>query len=574
MNLHPLLSSRMRGPIFSPFVEASIVGALSRQPPLATPLQSVIITSPDAMNTLEYLTIASAIVPDRAAIIFEGRRLTFQQLQQRVNRLANALSKLGLQPGCRVAFMDVNTPELIQTYLACAQLDAIFVPLNYRARAQEVSHMLQLCDPTFLIVGRRYQDLVQSAISNSPSLRHVIALEERPDNDSLLFDDLISSAPTDEIHYPTSDDTATTLLLFTSGTTGAPKAVKLTHQSFSSYMLSSVTPADPDVEERNLLSLPMYHVAGIQSALAAIYGGRTLLLARQFDAQQWMELVQREKAHRAGMVPTMLKQVLDHPRFPDYDLSSLRVISYGAAPMPTEVIRKAIQLLPQARFINAFGQTETASTITMLSPEDHVLEGTPEEVENRLRRLTSVGRALDDVEIAILDANGAPLSQGHEGEVAARGPRLMSGYWGDEQATRSAFHNDWLLTGDRGYFDEDGYLYLSGRSKDFIKRGGEMISPQEVEDALLSHPGVQEAAVIGVPDLHWGERVRAVVVPSPGHSSTPEDLIQHCRHLLASFKCPESVIFVPEIPKNPMGKVLKRVLRSQYGYPINGPDSE
>ena len=525
------------------------------------------------MNTLEYLIIASAIVPDRAAIVFEGRRLTFQQLQQRVNRLANALANLGLQPGQRVAFMDVNNPELIQTYLACAQLDAIFVPLNYRARAHEVSQMLQLCDPTLLIVGRRYQDLVHSIIKDVPSLQHVIALEQRPTNDWLFFDDLISSAPADEFHYPSSDD-ATTLLLFTSGTTGAPKAVKLTHQSFSSYMLSSVSPADPEVEERNLLSLPMYHVAGIQSALAAIYGGRTLLLARQFEAQHWMELVQREKAHRAGMVPTMLKQVLDHPQFPDYNLSSLRVISYGAAPMPPEVIRKAIQLLPQARFINAFGQTETASTITMLSPEDHVLKGSPEEVEKRLRRLTSVGRALDDVEVAILDENGDPIPLGDEGEVAARGPRLMSGYWGDEQATRSAFHHDWLLTGDRGYLDEDGYLYLSGRSKDFIKRGGEMVSPQEVEDALLSHPGVQEAAVIGVPDIHWGERVRAIVVPNPAQPPTPDDLIQYCNHKLASFKRPESVVFATQIPKNPMGKVLKRVLRSQYNFPIQGSDSE
>ena len=297
------------------------------------------------MNTLEFLTIASAIVPDRAAIVFEGRRLSFQQLQQQVNRLANALSNLGLQPGQRVAFMDVNTPELIQTYLACAQLDAIFVPLNYRARAQEVSQMLQLCDPTLFIVGRRYRDLVDSVIQDSPSLRHVIALEQRPAHDWLFFDDLISSAPSDELHYP-SDDDATTLLLFTSGTTGTPKAVKLTHQSFSSYMLSSVSPADPDVEERNLLSLPMYHVAGIQSALAAIYGGRTLLLARQFEAQQWMELVQREKAHRAGMVPTMLKQVLDHPRFPDYDLSSLRVISYGAAPDASRSHPKSYQIPP------------------------------------------------------------------------------------------------------------------------------------------------------------------------------------------------------------------------------------
>ena len=339
-------------------------------------------------------------------------------------------------------------------------------------------------------------------------------------------------------------------------------------------MLSSVPPADPEIKERNLLSLPMYHVAGIQSALAAIYGGRTLLLARQFEAQQWMDLVHREKAHRAGMVPTMLKQVLDHPHFPDYEFSSLRIISYGAAPMPPEVIRKAIESLPHTRFINAFGQTETASTITMLSPEDHVLEGDSDEIEKKLRRLSSVGKALDDVEIAILDENGAALPQGLEGEVAARGPRLMSGYWSDEQATREAFQDNWLLTGDRGYLDEGGYLFLTGRSRDFIKRGGEMVSPQEVEDTLLSHTSVREAAVIGVPDAQWGERVRALVVPTPGAIPTPEDLIRHCHNRLASFKRPESVVFVTEIPKNPMGKVLKRVLRDQYGSPIDDDSPE
>ena len=520
------------------------------------------------MNTLEYLTIASAIVPDRDAIIFEGRRITFEKLQQRVNHLANALSDLGLSPGQRVAFMDVNTPELIETFLACAQLDAIFVPLNYRARAQEVSHMLQTCQPHILVVGSRYQDLVAPIIKDLPTLKHIIALEEHSTQSWLFFDDLISSAPTHEAHFPSAPDTDTALLLFTSGTTGAPKAVKLTHESFSSYMLSSVAPADPELEERNLLSLPMYHVAGIQSALAAIYGGRTLLLARQFDAEPWMDLVQRERAHRAGMVPTMLKQVLDHPRFANYDLSSLRVISYGAAPMPPAVIQKAIQLLPNARFINAFGQTETASTITMLSPEDHILEGAPDEVEKKLHRLTSVGKALDDVEIAILGDDGSPLPNNHEGEVAARGPRLMSGYWNDSQATNTAFHNDWLLTGDRGYLDEDNYLFLTGRSKDFIKRGGEMVSPQEVENALLVHPAVQEAAVIGVPDPQWGERVRAIVVPKPGPYPSSDNLIQHCNNLLASFKRPESVIFATEIPKNPMGKVLKRLLRSQYNSPI------
>ncbi|MCZ6535120.1 MAG: long-chain-fatty-acid--CoA ligase [Chloroflexi bacterium] len=520
------------------------------------------------MNTVEYLAIANAIVPHRTGIVFEGRRLTFQSLQERVNRLANALADLGVGAGDRVALMDVNTPELIESYLASARLDAIFVPLNYRARADEFSQMLRVCEPTVLMVGKRYQELARSALKGTPPPNYVITLEERDGGQWVFYDDLIESSSPEELHFPTADDMDTTLLLFTAGTTGDPKAVMLNHDSFSSYMLSSVLPADPEVEERNLLSVPMYHIAGMQGALAAIYGGRTLLLMRQFEAQQWMELVQKERADRAGMVPTMLKQVVDHPNFGDYDLSSLKIITYGAAPMPLEVIKKAIAAFPDAKFINAFGQTETASTITMLPPEDHVLEGTEDEIEKKLKHLTSVGKPLEDVEVAILDKDGHELPNGQVGEVAAKGPRLMSGYWKDGQATRGAYHGDWLLTGDLGYRDEDDYIYLAGRSKDFIKRGGEMVSPEEVERVLMSHPAVDDAAIIGVPDLQWGERVRAVVVPHKGKSVSASELIEYCHQRLASFKRPESVVFVDELPRNPLGKVLKRVLRERYSYPI------
>ncbi len=525
------------------------------------------------MNTCEYLNIANAIAPHRTSVVFEGRRLTFQHLKERVNRLANALWGLGVKPGDRVAFFNVNTPELIESYLASAQLDAIFVPLNYRVRAQEAAEMLRVCQPAVLMTGSRYLELARSALREAPASARLVALEERAGDGCLFYDDLLASASPEEERFPAAGSDDATLLLFTSGTTGTPKAVTLNHDSFSSYMLSSVPPADPDVEERNLLSVPMFHVAGMQGALAAIYGGRTLLLARQFEAREWMELAQGERADRAGMVPTMLKQVIDHPRFEEYDLSSLKVIAYGAAPMPLAVIKRAIALFPKVKFINAFGQTETGSTITMLPPEDHALEGPQEEIDRKLRRLASVGRPLEDVEVAIFDEEGGQAPTGAVGEVAARGPRLMSGYWGNEAATRDAFSRGWLYTGDRGYVDEDGYLYLTGRSKDFIKRGGEMISPQEVEETLAAHPGVAEAAVIGAPDLSWGERVRAIVAPRPGSSVTAQELIDHCHKRLASFKRPESVVFVDELPKNHLGKVLKRVLRERHGHPIEGPEA-
>jgi acyl-CoA synthetase (AMP-forming)/AMP-acid ligase II len=233
-----------------------------------------------------------------------------------------------------------------------------------------------------------------------------------------------------------------------------------------------------------------------------------------------------------------------------------------------EVIRRAIQEFPGARFINAFGQTESASTITMLPPEDHVLEGDPEEVERKLKRLSSIGKPLDDVEVSIVDEDGDPVPTGEVGEIVASGPRIMKGYWKQEGDTQNTIRGGLLYTGDLGYQDEDGYIFLAGRAKDFIKRGGEMVSPEEVEQVLMSHPGVDDAAIIGIPDVEWGERVRAVVVRRGGGTVEEEELIEHCHQHLASFKRPESVVFVDELPRNPLGKVLKRVLREEHSQPI------
>ena len=299
--------------------------------------------------------------------------------------------------------------------------------------------------------------------------------------------------------------------------------------------------------------------------MAAVYGGRTLIIQGQFEPKEWLVLAERERANRAMMVPTMLKMLLDQPDFDRYDLSSLEVITYGAAPMPRTVIERAILAFPGARFINAFGQTETAATITMLPPEDHDLTGPPEEVEKRMRRLSSIGRPLDDVEVRIVDDEGGDVPLGSVGNIVARGARLMKGYWRRADATAETVRNGWLYTGDLGYADEDGYIYLAGRARDFIKRGGEMVSPEEVEEALRAHSAIDDAAVIGVPDADWGERVRAVVVLEAGASITESEVIEHCRPRLAGFKRPESVVFVDELPRNPMGKVLKRVLRERYG---------
>ncbi|MBI4340030.1 MAG: long-chain-fatty-acid--CoA ligase [Chloroflexi bacterium] len=518
------------------------------------------------MNTSEFLTLSSSIVPERTAMIFEGKRISYSQLQERVNRLADALAKLGVGAGDRVAAIQVNCNEHIEAYFAAAKLDAIYVPMNFRVKSDELAFMLKDSEPKALLSGLRYCDLVESAVGGIPSLRALVSLDG-PKGNWRPYEDLLASGANED-RFPQGDDEDTTIIMFTAGTTGTPKGVMLTYNSFSSYILSNISPADPEVEERNILTVPLHHIAGMQAALSAIYGGRTLIIQRQFQVVEWMKLVQDEKANRAMMVPTMLKQLMDHPGFHQHDLSSLEVITYGAAPMPLSVIKQAIQEFPGVRFINAFGQTETASTITMLPPEDHVLEGTPAEVEKKLKRLSSIGKPLPDVEVRIVDEDSKDVPLGHVGEIVARGERLMKGYWGMEEATRATIRGGWLYTGDLGYFDEDGYIFLAGRAKDFIKRGGEMVSPEEVEQVLLSHPQVEDAAIIGVPDDYWGERVRAVVVPKKGQRPKEQEIIEYCRQRLASFKKPESVVFVEELPRNPMGKMLKRVLREQFNQPI------
>ncbi|MCP4689670.1 MAG: long-chain-fatty-acid--CoA ligase [Desulfobacterales bacterium] len=519
------------------------------------------------MNTTEFLFIPTAICPDRRFIVFEGESWTFAQFNERVGRLANALRELGVQKGDRVGVLQVNHPQSVETYFAAAKLGAIFVPLNFRAKSDELAYMITNAEPAVLLTGARYFDMVQKMLPGLPCVKTCIIMDARRGG-NLYYEDLIISAGADEILVDIGDDDVT-VLMYTAGTTGRPKGVPLTHDGFVSYILGNVNPADPDIEERNLLTVPLHHVAGMQAMLAGAYGGRTLVLMRQFDVKEWLATVQQERVSRAMLVPTMLKWVIDDPEFDRYDLSSLQIVTYGAAPMPLNVIREAIARMPGARFINAFGQTETASTITALGPDDHVIEGSDEEKEIKLKRLaSSIGKPLPDVELKIVDDQGDALPANQIGEIYARGPRIMSGYWrAEEKASRVITGDGWLRTGDKGWMDEDDYVYLAGRGDDMIIRGGENISPKEVEDVLHAHPKIDEAAIIGVPDPDWGEEPRAVVVAKEGEAVDADEIMEFCRPRLAGFKRPRSVVVIDALPRNQMGKVLKKELRKKYGEP-------
>jgi acyl-CoA synthetase (AMP-forming)/AMP-acid ligase II len=500
------------------------------------------------VNIAMLLELPAAVAADQPIVADDDLALTFGELGSDVARVAGLLRSHGVGPGDRVGIFAMSSVRAVEVMLAAAALGAVAVPMNYRARGGEVAHLFTDSEVQVVFVDPRYEADLREAVTDGPTL---VSLDE-----SSLAATLAATDPIAE--FASAGDDA--LLLYTSGTTALPKAVRLTHEALTSFVLEAGPMADGSDRGTTVIAVPLYHVAGLTTLLVSLFTGRRIYLQREFTPAGWLDAVEREGVTDAFLVPTMLKRVLDED-VEARDLSRLRMVRYGAAPMPETVIVRALERFPATTdFLGAYGLTETTSTVAVLGAADHRLEGAPEEVERKRRRLTSVGRVLDDVEIEIRGDESQPLPAGSVGRVSLRTARAMVGYAGGASTGGTGAAGGWVETGDLGYLDDGGYLFLVGRAGDMIVRGGENIAPQEVEHVLAAHPAVDVAAVVGLPDEEWGQRVVAAVIPAAGHDGCEEDVIAWCRGELAGFKRPERIVFVDELPHTSTGKLMRRRL--------------
>jgi len=511
------------------------------------------------VNTVNFISIPGSIVPDQEILVFGSERLTYQGLNDLVARLSGAFKRLGLQQRDVLAILDTNSHIYVASYYAAAKAGLTFLPLNYRAKEPELEYMLNTAGARVLLVGDRYLDL---AVKIHPKLKdtRIIAIGAGDDKVPML-NELLAGVGPDESEAEVEDEDVS-VLMYTSGTTSLPKGVMLSFRDFTAYVTANVEMADGSERGAFLVCAPFYHIAGTTAMMTNPWTGRKMVVMPQFEPRTWLELVQKEEVTHAFIVPTMMKQLLDEPAFAKADFSRLTNLAYGGAPMPIAVIRRAIEAFPKnVGFVNAYGQTETTSSLTVLGPDDHRIQGTPAEVELKLRRLNSIGKPLPDVEIRVRDDDNNFLPADKVGEIIIRTPRIMKGYAG--RTDEAALADGWRATGDLGWVDEDGYVFFAGRKDDMIIRGGENIAPAEIETVLMSHPAVDEAAVIGVPSVEWGQTVKAYVVIKPGQKADARDIQEFCRTRLASFKRPEQIEFIDALPKNALGKILRKELHAR-----------
>jgi acyl-CoA synthetase (AMP-forming)/AMP-acid ligase II len=494
--------------------------------------------------------------PDAVALWFEGRETTFAQLDARASACANALVAAGIKPGDRVACLAKNNDDTFVYWLGAVKARACFTPVNWRLAPPEIAFILKDADARLLVCGADFTDIVDMIVSDCPDLHRLIQFE--PGHARWpAFNDWIGGYASDDPMAPVAGD-EDVIQLYTSGTTGLPKGVQLTHDNYLAVLHAAIAGggwADFEAGATGLVAMPLFHVAGVNVGLLNLVQGCRSVILREIDPNLLLRLIAQEQIRYAFLVPAVINMLLLTPGVETADFSGLEQVFYGASPIAEEVLLKARHRFG-ADFTQLYGLTETVGGGVCLSTEDH---------DPARGKLRACGLPAPGYEVRVVAPEGQAAKTAEVGEIQIRGKGVMKGYWNRPEATREAIDAEgWFKTGDAGFFDDEGYLYIHDRVKDMIVSGGENVYPAEVENALFSHPDVADAAVIGIPDERWGEAVKAIVVLRKGAALDAAALIAHCRDRIAGYKIPKSIDAIAVLPRNPSGKVLRRELRAPY----------
>ena len=508
------------------------------------------------MTVAEWIRRCAHRTPDALAFVDGERRFSHAQFNERVNRQANGLLALGVERGDRVAVLMNNTVEAVEALASTAKLGAIHVPVNFRLSAREVRTVLKHSGSSVLLVDAEYAGVVEQSGAGA-ALRKLIVV--RPGDRDSDYERWLAAQSAGE---PTVDVTAADdfFICYTSGATGNSKGVLHQHRQSVAHAPVVNLSYGVDAASKLLLVYPHNSIASINMFyVPAWLAGASVVLTdqRNFSAERWLELVEREKITHCHLVPTMLFRILESPRLKSTDCSSLKTIGYGSAPMPTERVERLMEAFGNI-LIQGYGMTEVTCIAAMLDKKDHL-----DAILHHRERLNACGRAAFGCELRVVDDDGRDVATGTVGEIVFRGPQLMSGYWNEPEKTAETIRDGWLYSGDMARLDAEGYIYIVDRKKDLIISGGANISSREVEEALYWHPSVREAGVIGRGDEEWGERPHAFISLFPGAKATAEELIAFCRERIAHYKCPAGIDIIDELPKNAVGKILKTELRAR-----------